>query len=244
MRGVMSLAVLAVVLAAAAAQERPEEVVKAAVAAAGGAEVLAKYPAGRVTGRGTMTLAAAETPFTCEQAYHVPGRFRTLVRCEVKGQKWELLQVVNDTAVRQAINGKAVALTEAGTREVQLAVLLNEVAQLTPLVADRKFALKADRQAKMSESGLLVSAKGHPELRLGFDRKTGHLVRIAYRTTDPDAAKEVDTETVFGEFKEVSGITRPTRCVITRDGKKVLEMAVEKFTPLVTIDPQAFAADE
>ena len=82
-------------LAAAAGQpDRPEDLVKYAVAAAGGAEVLKKYPAGRVMGKGTMSFAGVETPLTFEQLYHVPGRFRTAVRCEVRGQKWELVQVV------------------------------------------------------------------------------------------------------------------------------------------------------
>ena len=54
MRWLFSLPVVAVALAVSgAARSAPEEIVKAAVAAAGGAEVLAKYPAGRVPwGRG------------------------------------------------------------------------------------------------------------------------------------------------------------------------------------------------
>jgi hypothetical protein len=236
---------LALAACSAAGQDHPEDLVKAAVAAAGGADVLARYPAGRVVGKGTMTFAGAETAFTFEQAYHLPGRFRTVVRCEPKGQKWELVQAVTEKAARQTINGKPVPLTDAGLEELRLAVLLNEVGQLTPLLADRRFTLKPDRQQKGPDAaGLVAHAKHFPDLRLAFDRKTGHLVRVAYKQTDPDTAKEAETGNTFSDFKAVSGLTRPTRCVVTRDGKKVAELVVEKFTPLERIDPKAFTLDE
>jgi len=244
MRWLLRMPVLSVVLSVGAAQDRTDDVLNAAVKAAGGAEVLAKYPAGRVVGKGIMTFGDAETAFTCEQAYHVPGKLRTLVRCEVKGQTWELLQVVDGEKAAQTINGRAVPLTSAGAKELQLALLLNEVAQLTPLTSDRKYTLKPDKQAKGPDAGLVVHTRGHPDLHLVFDRKTGHIVRIAYKATDPDTAKELETETTFSEFKELSGLTRPTRSVVTRDGKKVLDLVVEKFTPLEKLDPKAFKLDE
>src|SRR5262245_58459604 len=87
MRWIVCVAALAMGGGSVAGQERPDELVKAAVFAAGGAETLSKYPAGRVIGKGTMSFSGVDTQFTCEQAYHIPGRFRTVVRCEVKGQK-------------------------------------------------------------------------------------------------------------------------------------------------------------
>lgn len=245
MRWVLCGSVLAATVALAAGQQKPDELVRTAINAAGGAETLSKYPAGRITGKGTMTFAGAETEFTFEQAYHVPGRFRTVVRCEVKGQKWELVQVVDGATARQTINGRVAPLTDAGIRELQLAVVLNEVGQLTPLAADRRFALKPDKQLKGPDAaGAVVQVKGYPELRLAFDRRTGHLVRIAYADADPDTGKDADTEVAFAEFKDASGLTRPTRSVVTRGGKKVADLTVEKFEPLEKIDPKTFKPDE
>lgn len=244
MRWLLSLMVVVVALGVAAQPERPEDVVKAAVVAAGGSEVLAKYPAGRVVGKGAMLFGDAETAFTCEQAYHIPGKLRTVVRCEVKGQKWELLQVFDGETAKQRINGRVIPVGDAVLKELQFAVLLAEVAQLTPLMTDRKFTLKPDKQAKGPDATLLIHVRGQTDLHLAFDRKTRHLTRIAYKATDPDTAKEADTEMTFSEFKEVSGLTRPTRSVVTRDGKKILDLTVEKFTPLEKIDPKAFTIDE
>ena len=231
-------------LGAAAQSERPDAIVKSAIEAAGGAEALAKYPAGRVAGKGTMTFAGSEAALSFEQIYHIPGRFRTVIRCEARGQKWELVQAVDGATARQTVNGRVVPLNDPGLRELQLAVLLNEVSQLTPLVADRRFVLKPDKLQKGPEVAvLLVGVKGYPELRLAFDRNSGHLVRIAYREADPDTGKDADAEIAFSEFRTVSGITRPTRSVVSRGGKVVADLTAEKFTPLEKVDPMVFAIE-
>jgi hypothetical protein len=225
-------------------QERPEESIKNAMAAAGGVDVLNKYPAGRSIGKGIMFHGGNETPFGFEQAYEIPGRFRTVIRCEVKGQPWELIQVVRDGVARQTINGRTIPLTDAAMKQLQLAALLNEVAHLTPL-SDRKFTLKPARQIKgVDRLGLQVQAKGYPDLLLSFDRKTGLLQRVEYRDIDLETAREGEAEIVLEAYKEVAGLHRPTRSTLLRDGKKVVEMTVEKFTPLEKIEPRAFTIDE
>jgi hypothetical protein len=228
-----------------AAQDRPDDLLKAAIAASGGEDVLTKYPAGRVIGKGTLIFGGSETAFTFEQAYHVPGRFRTLVRCEVKGQKWEMIQLLNDAVAKQTINGRPIPLSDAALKDLQMAAVLNEIGQLVPLTTDRKFTLKLNKQEKgMDTIGLFVQTRNHSDVQLAFDRKSGHLVRCTYRGVDPDTAKLVDLETSFEDFKTVSGLTRPMRSQVTREGKKIVEMQVEKFTPLEKVDPKAFTLDE
>jgi len=237
--------IIALLSIPASAQERPDEVVKSAIIASGGEELLLKYPAGIVVGKGMMTFVGSDTPFTFEQTYQIPGRFRTIVTCEVKGRKWEMLQVVNDAAVKQKINGRLVPLSEPAMKDLQMAVILNEIGQLTPLLADRKFTIKPNKQEKATDTiGLLVQVKGYPEIRLGFERKTKHLVRCAYKGVDPDTSKDVEMETTFDEFQIVSGISRPTRSMVSREGKKIIEMQVEKYMPLDKVDPKAFILDE
>src|SRR5207248_2272319 len=80
-----------------------------------------------------------EVPVVVEQVFHVPGRSRTVVRMEPKGQKQEVLHVVNGPRVRYAINGTPVPTTDAAAKDLQHAALLLEVGQLTPLLTDRKF---------------------------------------------------------------------------------------------------------
>jgi len=243
MRWVLGVLV-AVVSGPVAAQERPEDVIGTAITAAGGAELLNKFPAGRTTAKGTIFAGATELPVAVEQVYHAPGHSRTLVRTEPRGQKLELVQVVNGPKARQTVNGTAVPLTEATARELQTAALLLEVGQLTPLLTDKKFTLKPEKPGKATEAGVLVQVRGYPDLRLGFDRKTGHLVRVSRRYVDPDAAKEVELEQVFSDFKAFAGLVRPTRSVVFKDGRKALDLVTETFTPLERVDPKEFAVED
>lgn len=223
---------------------KPEDVVARAVEAAGGAELLAKYPAGRATARGVLVAGGAEVPVVVEQVYHVPGRMRTIVRMEPKGQKQEVLHVVNGAKVRYAINGAAVPTTEAAAKELQQATLLLEVGQLTPLLADRKFTLKPDRTAKGDAAGVLVQVKGLADVRLGFDRQTGHLVRVVRKAIDPDTGKEGEVEQVLADYKAFGGLSRATRATLRKDGQKVLDLTTESFTPLEKADPKEFQTDD
>lgn len=223
---------------------KPEDVVARAVEAAGGADVLNRFPAGRVTAKGTVFSGNTETPVAVEQVFHVPGRMRTVAVATPKGKKVEVVQVVNGAKFRQTINGAAVPITEAVAKDLHLAVLLLEVGQLTPLLTDPKFVLKPDKAEKRPElAGLQVQVKGYPELRLGFDRKTGHLVRVARKAPDPETTKEAEFETVLSDYKAFGGLTRPTRATLYRDGQKSLELVTEAFTPLEKVAAEEFAAD-
>lgn len=240
-----ALGLLGCLAAGVAGQDgRPEDVVARAVEAAGGAELVAKYPAGRTTARGVLAATGGDVVIAVEQVYHVPGRSRTVVRMEPRGQKQEVVHVVNGPKVRYAINGAPVPTTDAAAKELQQAALLLEVGQLTPLLTDRKFTLKPDKAAKGDTAGVLVQAKGFADVRLGFDRKTGHLVRVARRALDPDTGKDGELEQVLSDYKAFGGLSRPTRAVLTKDGQKVLELTTESFTPLETVDPKEFQTDD
>jgi hypothetical protein len=239
------LCLLFALAAGAAGQDsRPEDVIARAVEAAGGADVLNKFPAGRVTAKGVLVAGGADVPVVVEQVFQVPGRSRTVVRMEPRGQKQEVLHVVNGAKVRYAINGTPVPTTDAAAKELRQAALLLEVGQLAPLLADRKFTLKPDKPAKGDLAGVLVQVKGFADLRLGFDRKTGHLARVARKVIDPDTGKEGELEEVLADYKAFGGLSRPTRATLSRDGQKVLDLTTESFTPLERADPNEFRTDD
>src|SRR5262249_19530166 len=160
------------------------------------------------------------------------GRFRTVVRMKPRGQEQEVVHVVNGPKVRYAINGTPVPTTEAAAKELQQAALLLEIGQLTPLLTDRKFTLKSDKAAKGDLAGVVGEAKGFADVRLGFDRKTGHLVRVTRKGLDPDTGKPGELEQVLSDYKASGGLSRPTRATLSRDGQEVLDLTTESFTPL------------
>jgi hypothetical protein len=233
-----AIVVLLVAVAPARAQEKPEELIRNGVTAVGGAETLRKFPAGLSTAKGTIYDGGAEVAVVVEQSFHTPGQCRTVMRSEVAGQKVELAMVMNGPKVRQTLNGTAVPFTEVTLKECHTGVLLLEVGHLLPLLTEEKFMLKPDK------AGVLVQVRGYPDLRLGFDRKSGHLVRITRKYADPGAGKDVDLEYVFSDFKAFDGLVKPTRTVALKDGRKSVELVTESFTPLEKIDPKEFAIED
>lgn len=226
--------------APAAGQDRAEDLIGAAITAAGGPDVLAKFPAGRVSAKGAIFDGGTELPVVVEQEFHMPGRVRTATRSEPRGQKLELVQVVNGAKTRQAVNGTVIPPTEAAVRELHTVALVLEVGQLTPLLNDRKFTLKVERPGKAADLGVLVQVRDFPDLRLGFDRKSHHLVRVSRKFVNPVAAKEAELDIVLSDFQAFAGLTRPTRSVAFIDGRKVLDLTTTAFTPLEKADPNAF----
>jgi hypothetical protein len=223
-----------------------EAVVKRAIDAAGGSAVLAKFPAGKLAATGTLFPDdKTKLPVTAEQVFDLPGKSRTTMRMQVKGQKLEVLQIVNGPKARYAINGSPVPISEPAAKELHAAMLTLEIGQLTPLLLDRKFLLKLERTLKTDAdtANLLVSVKNNGEYHLGFDRTTGHLVRLARKAFEPSAGKDVDQEQVFSDFKLFNGLVRPTKVVLNQNGKKVLELTTESLTPLEKTDGKDFATE-
>ena len=85
-----AIVVLLVAPLAGPAQEKPDELIRSAITAAGGAETLRRFPAGRCTAKGTIYEGGGEVAVAVEQSFHIPGRCRTVMRTEPRGQKLEL----------------------------------------------------------------------------------------------------------------------------------------------------------
>src|SRR5262249_49172282 len=155
-----------------------ERVVKRAIEAAGGVEVLTKFPAGQFSAHGILykdenTLLTVDA----EQVYQVPGRCKTYMKVEAMGQKLEIVNVVNAGKTKYSITGSPLPIVEAPKQELIAAMAENEIAQLLPLLNDKKFTVKLDKTAKGEDDTvpLLVTAKSGGEYHVGFDRTTGYL---------------------------------------------------------------------
>ena len=84
-----------------------------------------------------------------------------------------------------------------------LVPLLNkgfQLASLGEIKVDGKLAI-----------GVRVSHKGHRDINLFFDKDKGLLVKSEMTVKDPMAGgKEVTQETLYSDYKEVSGVKRPS----------------------------------
>lgn len=217
---------------------------KKAVEAAGGAEILRKYPAGRIQATGVLSKDEQTfIPVKVEQVYHLPGRSRMTVSLEAMGQKLEIVTIANGSQTRYMINGSPVPITKLAAQELLAASTSLEIASLLPLVTDRKYTIRPDKSSKDPEmTFLVVNTRSAGDIRLGFDR-SGHLVRLSRRSYDVPSGQDLDQEQWFSDFQSFEGMLRPTKVTLLQGGKRMMELSVEKFTPLTTVDAREFAVE-
>jgi hypothetical protein len=218
-----------------------EEVVRSAIRAAGGEETLNHFATGQVIGKGTLLAQGGDVPFTFELDYELPDRFRMVIHRTVKGHSQELIQVVNHGEARQFVNGKKTRLSDAASKEILTAASVNECGLLTPLLNGQRYSVKRDKSSLVGVNGLIVQGHGLPEVRFAFDASSGHLVRVAYKSIDTDTSKEAELVTSFEDFRTFSGLTRSMKSSVSLDGRKVLDLQIEKFNALDKVDPGVFA---
>src|SRR5262249_44507315 len=87
-------------------------------------------------------------------------------------------------------------------------------------------------------SGIKVASKGHPELKLYFDKRSGLLVKAEHK--GKEAGLDVIKEYVFIGHKEFEGVKLPTKWLVMTNGKRVAEWAVTSYKFPDKIDATVF----
>ena len=108
--------------------------------------------AGRVVARGVLVAGGDEVPVVVEQVFQVPGRSRTVVRMEPKGQKQEVLHVVIESTRRSDDAKMAAVLRRLLTGTPQSATLAAEIHHVAAL--PRNHMGKVQRDALKRQLGL------------------------------------------------------------------------------------------
>jgi hypothetical protein len=76
---------------------------------------------------------------------------------------------------------------------------------------------------------------------LYFDKATGYLVHSTRKALDGSGKKEVQHEEFFTDFKDMNRIKRPTKILITQDGKKFMEGELVEIKPVAKFPEGTFA---
>ncbi len=229
MRRLVCLAA-AVALALAGAARADEQadlkkVIDKAIKAAGGEEKLAKYKAETFKGKGKFYGMGDGVDYTGDWAIQRPDKMRV----EIKSGDFTFTRVVNGGKVWVKLGDSAMQVEDKDQiAEAKENMYAEWVSSLVPLVKEKGFTLAALGDAKVDGKaavGVRVSSKGHRDVNLFFDKDKGLLVKAEYVVKDPMAGdKEQTQETLLSNYKEVSGVQKPMKVVINRDGKKYVEM--------------------
>jgi len=86
-----------------------------------------------------------------------------------------------------------------------------------------------------------VTAKGHNDVSLWFDKESGLLVKIERQVYDDASMQEVGQEEHLSDYRDVSGVQTAMKLVWHRDGKKVVEIQYTDVRYPEKIDAAEFA---
>jgi outer membrane lipoprotein-sorting protein len=248
-RWMYGFAALVLVPGLVAAQDKPEPkaIVEKAIEAHGGADALNKLKTSEYDMKGRMTVAGTESDFTGKVVYQFPGKYQMTLDLDAAGTKVPVVQTTNGKATKITVSGQDQKLSDAMKAEVAQTATMQEISLLTPLLDDKKYTLKADKDAEFDGAkafGVTVSAEGSKDVTLYFDQKTGRLVRTVRKGLSPDE-REVVEESVLTDFKKVGdALLVPMAVEVTHDGKKFMSLAITSVKLLDTVDPKRFGAEK
>jgi hypothetical protein len=228
------------------AADDPKATIEKAIKAHGGEENLSKYKASQAKGKGTISIMGMDIDFTFESSVQVPNKVRTDLKLDVMGNK---------VLVSRGYDGKTAWSSEAGMlRELegdQLAdvkdeVFGNYIESLVPLLKDAQFKLESAGETKVEDKpavGVKVSAKGHKDVTLFFDKESGMIVMVKSKSKDI-TMKEVDSEAFPRDYKDVNGVKTSMKVMIKHDGKKFLEIEQTEAKNSEKLDDKIFTKPE
>jgi hypothetical protein len=212
------------------APETPRALIERAIAAHGGAERLGRLRAEKIKLQGKVMVPGKDlVPFAADSTLQLPDRFKYVARLiESADKSHTLVQVVDGDRVAVVVDDQPQQLPASALTELKTTLDLQRAARLVTLLTDRDYkltALKPEKVNNRAALGVLVSAKGHRDLRLYFDHETGLLVKTEHARED-GSGKEVLQEEFYGDFKDFGGFRRWTRIMVFREGKKLMEAEV------------------
>jgi len=175
------------------AQDKARAIVEKAIQAKGGEAKVARLRMMSISAEGTADVVPGQTnvPFTIENTWQMPDRYKTSSAFQVSGKKLVQTQVIDGDKGWIQMNGKTQDLPEEAVTEMReqkyaedldRLSFLNEtgfeLAALEPITVAGKLAL-----------GVLVKSKGHRDVKLYFDATSGLLVKREHRLLDSLSGK-------------------------------------------------------
>jgi outer membrane lipoprotein-sorting protein len=250
MRKTLYLTVVVLALPAAGAARAEEQaatraVIEKAIQARGGEEKLAQMKAMTFRSKGKLYGMGEGTDYTGEWAIQPPDKIRFQINFEANVMKVTFLFVFDGKQGWLKINDNTIELDEDAVAEAKEDFHAGRVETLVPLLKDKRFELSPLGAGKVGDHetvGVRVTHKGHRDINLFFDKKTGLLLKNERMIKDQMmGGKERTQETLHSDFKDVKGVQQPMKLVIKRDGEKHVEGEITDFQTEDKIDDSVFA---
>lgn len=206
----------------------------------GGEKNLKKYKGANISEKGTYYGMGDGLPYTAEYAVEYPDKFHMNIVGVFK-------QIVNGDKGWVVSGGNVTEMTKAQLKALQGQHYVGLVTQLYPLV-DKKYTLEHTGNGKVGDQNVAlikVTSKGHRDVTLAINPKTGALLKVEYKAAMEDMPDKIVTYIAYNdEFKTAGNIKYASKTRVIRDGKKFIESEITDYKPAEKLDPNLFAKPE
>jgi hypothetical protein len=230
---------------AAFAQDRARAIVEKAIQAQGGEAKVAKLRTMRIKVEGTTDLVPGQPnlPFTMEDTWQMPNRYKTESSFQLMGKKFNQTQVIDGEKGWIQVDGRVQDLPKDALAELKEQKYAEDLDRLRVL-NEKGIELSLLDEIKVDGTpavGVLVKSKGHRDVKLYFDKASGLLVKREQRVLDSSSGKEVRQEVVFSDYQEKDGLKHYKKIVALRNGKKLIDARVIEVELFERLDAKVFA---
>src|SRR5262249_3120025 len=166
-------------------QAEPRALIDKGIRAAG-LEKLSEFKALVIKGGGNYYGMGAAVPFTGEWSIQPPGQIRISIEAKGNDMTFTIVKVLNGDKGWSKFGEESQEMSKEVLAEEKAQLYANWVATLTPL-KDKAFKLSPAGEVKVDgrpAQGVRVSRKGHRDVSLFFDSKTGLLVKTETAVKD------------------------------------------------------------
>jgi hypothetical protein len=218
------------------------DVIERGIRALGGAERIEKYQAGRIKTKGKLEILGG-IDSTQDTAYQLPDKFRQQMEMQIMGNNVTVVTVFDGKKGAVEVNGKKLPVQDNIVDAIKEGVYQMQVGRLLPL-RSKEFEVSGLGEAQINGQpalGIRVVKKGHPDVNMFFDKKSGLPVKTEFRTRDVTSGQEYTEERIVTEYQTIDGAPVAKRVEILRDGKRFMDAEVVDAKFLERIDDSEFA---
>jgi hypothetical protein len=222
--------------------EEVKRILDKAIQARGGEAQNAKLTRVEIKVKGKAELPGlGMVPMTIEDSWQLPDKYRTSFKVEAMGQTFTQIIILNGSAAWAMANGRSVQLPPEAIAEFREQFHAESLDTLLPL-KDKRYTISLLPESKVEDRavvGIHVKAKGHRDVKLYFDKETGHLLKREHPIL-ADSNKLVVQEIIFGDYKDFGGVKFWNKIRALRDGRLNIEGEVTEIKFPEKFDQKVF----
>jgi outer membrane lipoprotein-sorting protein len=178
--------------------------------------------------KGTLHLGEVKLEYTGESWFSGPDKYRIQFQGSIGGMDLNVTAVTNGDKAWESDGNATRAVADEKLEYTRHQVYYQWVYTLTPLLTEKGFTLKPIDGVKVDKAettGVEVTHKDRPAVKLYFDAKTGLLAKAETTVKNEfEGWKETTDELTFTEWK--AGADKklyPTKGTLTRGGALLIE---------------------